>query len=424
MKRVVITGIGVVAPNGVGRNNFDKALRNGTSGIKFIKELKELGFKCQVGGIPEITEKIKSQYLPSYLVNRINADNLIYGLIAALEAWNNAGLKINEDVDWNSGCIMGATTNNPSIVHTTIEKLYNNNIKAIGARTIEQSMTSSLSSYLTGYLGLGNCSISNSSACSTGTESVIMGYDRIRTGKAKRILTGSSEGKSPLIWAGFDRIRALNSRSNNHPEKASRPMSADAKGFIPGSGAGALVLEELESAQKRKATIYAEIVGGDINCGGQRNGGTMTKPNAMGMKRCIQSALSQNNILPQQIDLISGHLTATYIDPFEINVWKDTLKREGKDFPFINSLKSLIGHCLGATGSIETVAAVLQLYGGYMHPSINTEEIHPDILSNIDETKVVRSYTKKEIKFIAKANFGFGDVNSCLILKKFTNYEH
>ena len=424
MKRVVITGLGVVAPNGVGLNNFDKALRDGTSGIKFIQELKELGFKCQVAGVPKIKEEIKSKFLPSYLINRIKADNLLYGLIAALEAWNSAKLKINDNTDWNGGCIMGATANNPKIIHELGDKLFNNNIRAIGSRIVEQSMVSALNSYLTGYLGLGNCSIANSSACSTGTESIVMGYDRIKMGRAKYMLVGSYEGSSPLIWVGFDRIRALNSLFNDNPEKASRPMSADATGFIPGSGAGALVLEELESALNRKATIYAEILGGNINCGGQRNGGTMTKPNVIGMKKCIESALNQNSITPNQIDLISGHLTATYVDPFEIGVWKETLGREGKEFPYINSLKSLTGHCLGAAGSIETVSAVLQLYNGYIHPSINTEEIHPKILAHVDASRIPQKCIKKEINFVAKANFGFGDVNSCLILKKWKNYEN
>ncbi len=418
MKRVVVTGLGVVAPNGVGLKAFNAAIKTGLSGIKYIEELNRLGLRCHVGGVPEVSDAVKRKYIPEHLLHRVKADNLVYGIIAGLEAWEDAHLSVNDGIDWDSGCIMGAISSNPEIIADTAHKLYNNSIKTIGARTVEQGMTSALNSYLTGFLGLGNCSISNSSACSTGTEGVIMGYERIKMGKAKRLLVGSCEGSSPVTWSAFDKIRALNATMNSSPEQASRPMSQQAKGFVPGSGAGALVLEELESALERKASIYGEIVGGSINCGGQRNGGTMTKPNTNAMKKCIEDAMLEQCIAPSAIDLISGHLTATYMDPFEVKVWNEVLRSSTRKFPHINSLKSMIGHCLAAAGSIETVAALLQLHQDYVHPSINSEDVHEVILSEIDPSRIPQTIKHQPLNYVIKASFGFGDVNSCLILKK------
>ena len=160
-------------------------------------------------------------------------------------------------------------------------------------------------------------------------------------------------------------------------------MSATACGMVPAAGAGMLMLEELESAIERNAKIYAEISGGFLNSGGQRNGGTMTAPNPEGMIRCIAGALQDANIHADQIDCISGHLSSTMADVLEIKNWKIALKRNKDDFPYINSLKSMTGHCLGAAGAVETIAAVLELKDQFIHPSINCEDLHPEIAALI-----------------------------------------
>jgi 3-oxoacyl-(acyl-carrier-protein) synthase len=204
---------------------------------------------------------------------------------------------------------------------------------------------------------------------------------------------------------------------NDRPESASRPMSATACGFVPGSGGAILLLEELESARERGARIYAEVLGGMVNCGGHRMGGSITAPNPEGVRRCIQGALADARIDPREIDAINGHLTATYADPVEVKNWSAALGRGPEDFPFINSTKSMIGHCLGAAGAIECVAAVLQIYRGFIHPSLNCEDLHPEIspfARSIPQTAI----EFPDLKIIAKAGFGFGDVNSCLIFRK------
>ena len=180
-----------------------------------------------------------------------------------------------------------------------------------------------------------------------------MGAERIRAGLAERMLCGGAEAASHYIWSGFDAMRVLCRNFNDEPEKASRPLSASAGGFIPGSGAGVVMLESLESAQERGAKIYAELLGTAANCGGHRGGGSMTAPNPEGVQRCIRAAVQQAGIQPNEIDLINGHLTATMADVQELQNWSCALELPPEGLPLINSTKSLIGHGLGAAGGLE-----------------------------------------------------------------------
>ncbi|HKL89926.1 MAG TPA: beta-ketoacyl synthase N-terminal-like domain-containing protein, partial [Allomuricauda sp.] len=256
-------------------------------------------------------------------------------------------------------------------------------------------------------------------ACTTGTEAVLMGYDRIKNGKAKRMLVGSCSGHGPYVWGGFDAMRVMTYKHNDNPEKGSRPMSASASGFVPGSGAGALVLESLESALERNANIYAEVLGGEVNSGGQRQGGTLTAPNPEAVKRCIKNALKNSEVRSSKIDVINGHLTATSKDALEIENWTKALGRKDGDFPFINSTKSLVGHCLAAAGAIECVASVIQLKEQFVAPNLNCEDLHEDIKELIPTSKVPTQSINGNVDIVAKASFGFGDVNACVLFKQF-----
>ncbi len=426
IRKVVITGLGVVTPNGNNVKDFKEALFAGRSGIKHIEELQKKKFNCQVGGIPVINdESIYTKYFRFGHLGRVSSA-VLYGCMAAEEAWLDAGLSINSlnspQVHWESGVILGTSFAGIDLVGTSIVNHINAlNVKKLGTSAIEQIMMSGASAYVGGLLNLGNQVTSNSSACNTGTESIIDAFNRIRHGNAERMLAGGTESFSAYSLGGFDSMRVLNQKSNHEPEKASRPMSASASGFVAGSGAGVLVLEELEFAKARGARIYAEVLGGTVNCGGQRNGGTITAPNPEGVQRCIRQTLAESKISPSDIDAISGHLTSTKADLIEIKNWTEALQRTGLDFPYINSVKSMTGHCIGAAGGIETIAAVLQLSEGVLHPSINCEDLHPEIEKLIDKDKVPQKAKKVDLNIIAKASFGFGDVNSCLILKKWHN---
>ena len=418
--RVVITGMGVVAPNAVGLDDFLEAIQKGTSGITFHQNLQDLKFSCCIGGIPKISEELKSKYLTPLQLRGFNSSGILYGCMAGIDAWKDAGFSVDEntDVDYDSGMVFGTGTSGVEKFREAIYKLDDQKVKRLGSTVVIQTMASGISAYLGGILGMGNQVTTNSSACTTGTEALLMGFDRIQSGKAKRMLVGSCSDDGAYIWGGFDAMRVMTYKHNETPEKGSRPMSETASGFVPGSGAGALVLESLESALERNATIYAEVLGGNINSGGQRNGGTMTAPNSEAVQKCIANAMKDSEISPEKIDAINGHLTATIKDPTEIGNWTKALNRKGADFPYINSLKSMVGHCLAAAGSIECVATVLQLKHQFVFPNINCEDIHPEISKLIEPSKIPTESVKTELNVIAKASFGFGDVNGCVIFRK------
>ena len=423
-QRIVITGIGVVASNAIGTGNFLKALKEGKSGIKRWEELGKLNLKCQLGGVPNLDLINLSDYLPKLFAEKLTNKGIIYACLAGLEAWKDAGLSPNEDeVDYTSGMIMGSgdlsfdSWINREFPAYPIDR---GESRRLGSRTISEGMNSGAASYLNTLLGLGNRVQSNSSACITGSEAVLMGYEYLQSGRVERMLCGSTEGDGRYIWGGFDAMRVLCSDSNENPTFGSRPMSSTSTGFVPSGGSGALVLETLESAQKRGVKIYAEILGGQINSGGQRGLGTMTSPNSEAVMRCIKDSVRNSEIDPKEVDLISGHLTSTKGDPIEVRNWANALGRRGEDFPFINSPKSLIGHSIAGAGSIELVACVLQIKNDFIHKNLNTEEIHPEILLEIFEGCIPQDCLDRQVNTIIKANFGFGDLNCAIILRKFT----
>ena len=420
-KRVVITGLGVVAPNGVGIDAFTHAIKNGISGIKHDAELERLQFSCQIAGKPDISTELSLNYFSELELRNFNSSGILYGVIAGIDAWKDAGLsmEIKEEPDWDSGTLFGTGTSGIDKFRESIYKIDDFQTRRLGSTAVAQTMNSGVSAYLGGKLGLGNQVSTNSSACTTGTESILMAFERIKSGQAKRILAGSTSDSGPYIWGGFDAMKVCTFKHNESPEQGSRPMSETASGFVPGSGAGALVLEDLETALARGARIYAEVLGGNINSGGQRGQGTMTAPNSSAVQKCITKAIANSGIHANQIDAINGHLTATSKDSLEINNWSTALDRKGIDFPYINSLKSMVGHCLSAAGSIESVATILQLYHGFVFPNMNCEDLHPEISSLIDPSRIPQQLIEKELTIIAKASFGFGDVNGCVIFKKY-----
>ncbi|WP_231490514.1 beta-ketoacyl synthase [Pedobacter sp. Leaf170] len=421
--RVVITGLGVCAPNGTTLPAFTHAIKNGISGITFQSDLEALGFSCQIAGKPFLSDERIAEYFSPLELRNLNSTGIVYGVVAGLDAWKDAGLTINEsdEPDWDSGTIFGTGTSGIDKFRWAINKIDDLEIRKLGSSVVIQTMASGVSAFISGKLGLGNQVSTNSSACATGAESILLAYERIKAGKAKRMLAGSTSDSGPYIWGGFDAMKVCTYKHNHEPEKGSRPMSLTASGFVPGSGAGAMVLETLEYALARKAKIYAEVLGGDLNSGGQRGLGTMTAPNPQAVQRCIINAIKNANIKPQDIDLINGHLTATAKDALEIENWKAALGATADDFPYINSLKGMIGHCISAAGSIESVASILELAQGFIFPNINCEDLNPAITATIAEDRIPTKLINKPVNIIAKASFGFGDVNVCVIFKKYNH---
>ena len=421
MNRVVVTGVGVLAPNAHGADAFAAALRGMKSGIRRHERLAELGFSCQVGGIPEDVDELRHAYLREDELLAMNP-NMVYAAIAAIDAWEHAGLRRpgpDDEPDWGAGAILGTGIGGiDTIAEQLAPRVDAGKVGRLGSTMVERIMSSGNSARVAGLLALGNQVSTNSSACTTVTEAVVQAFLRIREGRAERMLAGGSEGHSPYIWAGFDGMKVLARGRNEDPAGASRPLSATACGFVPGSGAGVLMLESLESARRRGARILAEVIGGHVNCGGHRGGGSMTAPNPTGVRRCIRAAVEMAGIPPSRIDAINGHLTATFADPYEVASWSAALELPPSRMPWIHSTKSLIGHALGAAGGIECAAAVLELAHGFVHGSANCEDLHP-ALEAYAERIPHRTIDALDLDVVAKASFGFGDVNGCAIFRRF-----
>jgi 3-oxoacyl-(acyl-carrier-protein) synthase len=414
--------VGVLAPNAHGPQDFVAALRSGRSGIRYHARLRELNFGCQVGGVPIDAPRIAEQLLTTEERFALN-ESMLYGLIASIGAWQDAGLSRPDpqarEPDWGAGAILGTGVGGiDTIAGELAPRTDAGKVARMGSSMVERVMASGGSARLAGMLALGNQVTTNSSACSTGTEAVCMAFSRIKHGEATRMLAGGCEGSSHYIWAGFDAMRVLNRKHNGEPERASRPLSASAGGFVPGSGAAALVLEELEAARARGAHIYAEILGAHVNCGGHVTGGSITAQNPHAVRACIRGALTSARIRPADIDFINGHLTATGADAAELVNWSEALNVSPAQLPTIQATKSLIGHCLGAAGAIECAAAVLQLANGFIHPSINCEDLNPEVAAYAGS--IARELQERPGMSVAiKASFGFGDVNSCVVFRKY-----
>lgn len=418
--RVVVTGLGVVCANAGSPSTFKDALYHSVSGISFRPELHEYGFACQVGGVPTVSSEQIESYFTKDEQHGLN-EVISFASIAAIDAYEDAGLKIPDrksaEPCWDTGAIIGTGIGGMDTISSKLwPAVSEGQTRRMGSAIVEQTMASGVSARIGGILGLGNQVTTNSSACATGTEAIAMASQRIRVGLATRMLAGGSEGTSPYGWAGFDSMRVLARGYNDAPERSSRPMSATAAGFVPSGGAGILVLETLESALERGVEIYAEISGEAVNSGGMRQGGSMTAPNSQGAIRCIRSAIQQAGISAEEVDYINGHLTATMADPIELMNWTKALAIDPKHLPAVNSTKSLIGHALGASGAIECVATILQMKHDFIHASTNCEDLHPDLGGMADS--IVQETRLCKIRTAAKASFGFGDVNSCLIFQK------
>lgn len=420
-RRVVVTGLGIVSSIGNSMADFTASLRAGESGAKVHTKMVEQGFGCHVAAVPSGVDELAESYFDEELLLAMNSGHRMAS-IASVDAWTDAGLERPSDnadsVNWETGAILGTgvggldTTGGRIVPFTDAGK-----VRRIGSTGVEQVMASGVSARVSGILALGNQVTTNSSACSTGTEAVVMGMDRIRAGRAERMLCGGVEGESHYIWSGFDAMRVLSRKFNDEPQHASRPMSGSAAGFVPGAGAGVLMIESLDSALERGARIHAEVLGGFVNCGGHRMGGSMTAPNPTSVQRCILGALDDAGIGPERVDAISGHLTATGADPSEVRSWATALGRDPNNLPPITSTKSMIGHTLGAAGAIESIAAVAMLKGGFVHPSINCEDVHPEIEPFRDSIPH-QLRELPELRTIVKSGFGFGDVNACLVLER------
>jgi len=410
--------MGVVAPNAIGLDAFRIALCQGRSGLAFVPQMKELDFGCHVAGIPPLSEESTESYLGPLM--RTTNSTMRYAAVAAIDCWRDSGLSMppsDSAVDWNTAAIIGSSLAGMETAGELVVPETNaGRVRKLGSSAIERVMASCASACVSGILGLGGPTTTNSSACGTGAEAIVNAYWMIREDRIDRVLAGSTEPSSVYAWAGLDSLRVTMRKCNDRPQSAARPLSASAGGLVPSGGAGILMLESLASARSRGARIYAEILGGHSNSGGQRNGGSITAANPEGIVRCVQQSLEVAKVKPSELDYINGHLTGTAGDPKEIRCLSNALDRRLGDMPWINSTKSLIGHGLAASGSMESVATILQLVHGFLHPSLNCEDFHPEI-SEL-QPRVPQVSLSAPVRIALKTSFGFGDVNSCVIFRR------
>ena len=404
MKRVVVTGIGIVSCIGNTLKDVTDSLYNAKSGITFSKEHEELGFRSHVHGKPQINleEKIDRRVL------RFMGDGAAFNHIAMEDAIKDANLSEEQVSNVETGIIMGSggpSTRNIVEAAEILKK--EKNSKKVGPFRVPRAMSSTNSATLATTFKIKGVNYSISSACSTSAHCIGNAYELIQMGKQKTIFAGGGEELDPTLSVLFDAMGALSSKYNQEPEKSSRAYDKDRDGFIISGGAGVLIMEELGSALKRSAKIYAEIVG----YGANSDGHDMVQPSGEGAVRCMEQSLKGLNL---KVDYINTHGTSTPIgDIKEIEAMKDLFK---EDMPCFSSTKSLTGHSLGGTGVQEAIYSILMMNNNFICKSANIENLDPEV-----KGLPIVLETKKDCDFntLLSNSFGFGGTNASLVFKKF-----
>lgn len=402
MRRVVITGIGIVSSIGTNKEEVTHALREGRSGIEYIPEYKELGFRSQVAG----TININAEELIDRKLYRFMGDSAAYNYIAMQEAVADSGLSEDMVSNDRTGLIAGSGGASTQNVALAVDTLREKGIRRVGPYMVPRTMSSTNSACLATPFKILGVNYSISSACSTSAHCIGNGYELIQFGKQDIVFAGGGEELHWSLTLMFDAMGALSSKYNDAPETASRPYDANRDGFVIAGGGGMLVLEELEHAKARGAKIYAEIVG----YGATSDGYDMVQPSGEGAVRCMQQAMST---VDEPIDYINAHGTSTPVgDMRELEAVRNVF---GDNIPKINSTKSLSGHSLGAAGVHEAIYSLLMMQGDFLCASANINELDPAG----EGFPIIRERIDNAGTNIMMSNsFGFGGTNATLIFKR------
>ncbi|RUM93924.1 MAG: beta-ketoacyl-ACP synthase I [Thiothrix sp.] len=403
MKRAVITGLGIVSCLGNDKASVTTSLRDGRSGISFREDYRELGMRSQVAGVPKID--LKEQIDRKQL--RFMGNAAAYAYIAMQRAIIDAGLEDSEVSNVRSGLIAGSGGATSSSQVEAADILRSKGIRRVGPYRVTQTMASTVSACLATPFKIKGVNYSISSACSTSAHCIGNAYELIQLGKQDIIFAGGGEEEHWTLSSLFDAMGALSSKYNETPEKASRAYDVDRDGFVIAGGGGMLVVEELEHAKARGATIYAEIVG----YGATSDGYDMVAPSGEGAIRCMQQAMATTK---GSIDYINAHGTSTPAgDIPELKAVKATF---GDNIPIVGSTKSLSGHSLGAAGVQEAIYSLLMQQSGFIAASANIENLDPEAdgipiaLTRKDNVKLER---------VMSNSFGFGGTNASLIFQSY-----
>ena len=402
MKRVVVTGMGIVSCLGNDKSAVLDALRAGRSGIKFQESYKEMGFRSHVAGSIDInlSELIDRKVL------RFMGDAAAYAYLSMQQAIADAGLSEEQVSNERTGIIMGSGGASSMNLVEAADILREKGLKRVGPYRVTQTMGSTTSACLATPFKIKGVNYSISSACATSAHCIGVALEQIQLGKQDIVFAGGGEEEHWTLTALFDAMGALSTKYNETPDQASRAYDANRDGFVIAGGGGCLVIEEYEHAKARGAKIYAEIVG----YGATSDGYDMVAPSGEGAVRCMKQALST---VEGDIDYINSHGTSTPVgDLAELRAIKETF---GANIPAISSTKSLTGHSLGATGVQEAIYSLLMLENDFICASANIETLDPEaegmpiVLKRQDNVKLNR---------VMSNSFGFGGTNATLVFQR------
>jgi 3-oxoacyl-[acyl-carrier-protein] synthase-1 len=403
MRRVVVTGLGVVSSIGNTADEVQASLREARSGISFSESFAEHGFRCQVWGRPTLD--------PAELVDRRAMRFLSKGgawnHVAMDQAIADSGLEQGDITNERTGIIMGSGgPSTRTIVEAAETTLKNGSPKRIGPFAVPKAMSSTASATLATWFKIHGVNYSISSACSTSAHCIGNAYEMIQWGKQDVMFAGGHEDLEWSMSNLFDAMGAMSSKYNDRAAVASRAYDADRDGFVIAGGAGVLVLEELEHAKARGAKIYCELVG----YGATSDGYDMVAPSGEGAVRCMKQAIAT---VDGKVDYINTHGTSTPVgDQREIGAIREVF---GNDIPHISSTKSLTGHSLGAAGVQESIYSILMMQGGFIGESAHIETLDPEfegmpiVRQRIDDAKV---------DTVLSNSFGFGGTNATLVFQR------
>ncbi|WP_254024404.1 beta-ketoacyl-ACP synthase I [Mesorhizobium ventifaucium] len=405
MRRVVVTGLGIVSSIGNNANEVQASLHDARSGISHSDSFAEHGFRCQVWGAPTLD--------PSALIDRRAMRFLSQGAawnhVAMDQAIVDAGLDENDITNERTGIVMGSGgPSTRTIVEAAETTLKNGSPKRIGPFAVPKAMSSTASATLATWFKIHGVNYSISSACSTSAHCIGNGYELIQWGKQDMVFAGGHEDLDWTMSDLFDAMGAMSSKFNDRASAASRAYDVDRDGFVIAGGAGVLVLEELEHAKARGAKIYAEVVG----YGATSDGYDMVAPSGEGAVRCMRQALAT---VSSPVDYINTHGTSTPVgDSREMGAIREVF---GENMPFITSTKSLTGHSLGAAGVQESIYSILMMQGGFIGESAHIEQLDPEF----EGMPIVRErIDDARIDTVLSNSFGFGGTNATLIFQRYS----
>ena len=402
MRRVAITGIGIVSCIGNSTADVSDSLKNGKSGISRADKYVELGFRSQIYGMPtlDIEAAVDKR------VRRFMGEGAAWNYVAMEQAIADAGLEENDIINPMTGLIMGSGGPSTRSLIEAADTTRESGPKRIGPFAVPKCMSSTNSATLATPFGIKGVNYSISSACATSTHCIGNAAEMIQWGKQDVVFAGGGEALEWSLSSLFDAMGAMSSKYNDTPASASRAYDKNRDGFVIAGGAGVLVLEEMERAQKRGAKIYAEIAG----YGATSDGYDMVQPSGEGAIRCMEMAMKDLDV---PVDYINPHATSTPVgDIKEIEALREVF---GTDCPPISATKSLTGHSLGAAGVQEAIYSLLMMQDDFIAASAHIEELDPDFA---DMSIVLETRDYAGLNCILSNSFGFGGTNGSLVMKR------